>query len=136
MSRLSPQLQHAEADAALAALDALNVVLASGAALDVIATPSPASCSECPFQIICPAFWRRLAEDGMPGLVDVAIEGELVRLEDGSDGDLYTAYILMRLSSNQTVGRWRTAGRTAPVGSWRSALFSRWLSVPNCGRKT
>ncbi len=98
---IDPTVCNAEADAALAALDALNAMLASGAAAESLATPLPSSCSPCPFQIICPAFWQRLGEDGPQGLVDVALEGVLERLEAGPDCDLYTVHILIRSARNQ-----------------------------------
>jgi hypothetical protein len=91
----------AEADAALAALDTLNSGLISEARPECLAHPSPQACAGCPFQIICPAFWRRLGADGMKGLPDVAIEGVLQRLETSHDGDLYTVHLVVGSTSHQ-----------------------------------
>jgi hypothetical protein len=71
-----PAACDAEADAAVAALDALNRGLLSEALPERLAQPSQPACTECPFQTICPAFWRQLGADGMQGLPDVAIEAE------------------------------------------------------------
>jgi hypothetical protein len=87
----------AEADAALAGLDALNGALNAGAAPEDLAAPAALACSGCPFQIICPAFWQQLGR--LKGLTDPALEGILERLEPGPDGDLYTAYVTARAAS-------------------------------------
>src|SRR5207245_2361377 len=55
----------AEAEAAIAALDALNERLRSGARPADIASPAAASCSGCPFKITCPLFWSRLGDASM-----------------------------------------------------------------------
>jgi hypothetical protein len=83
----------AEASAALAALDELNFGLAGCARLETLARPGEASCSECPFQALCPAFWKWLETTGPSGLPDTAAAGVLERIELGQDGDLYTAYL-------------------------------------------
>jgi hypothetical protein len=96
-----PAACDAEADAAVAALDALNRGLLSEALPERLAQPSQPACTECPFQTICPAFWRPLGADGMQGLPDVAIEGVLNGLESSQDGDLYTAHRVLSTASHQ-----------------------------------
>ena len=83
----------AEASAALAALDNLNLGIAGCAALETLARPGEDACSGCPFQALCPAFWRWLKAAGSNGLPDTAAAGVLDRIELGQDGDLYTAYL-------------------------------------------
>lgn len=89
----------AEADAALTALDELNRRLAERAAPETLAQPGEASCSGCQFQAICPAFWPWLATAGSSGLADTAAAGVLDRIEQGQDGDLYTAYLTVQQPS-------------------------------------
>ena len=89
----------AEASAALAALDDLNLGLAGCAALETLARPGEDSCSGCPFQALCPAFWPWLEAAGSSGLPDTAAAGVLDRIELGQDGDLYTAYLTVHQPS-------------------------------------
>jgi hypothetical protein len=90
---LVPTACDAEVNAALAALDDLNLGLAAGAAPETLARPGEGSCSGCPFQVLCPAFWPWLAAAGSSSLPDVAAAAVLDRIEIGQDGDLYTAYL-------------------------------------------
>jgi DNA mismatch endonuclease (patch repair protein) len=83
----------AEANAALKALDALNQGLASNAARETLGRPTSGACGGCPFQALCPAFWRWLEKSGPQDLPEPAAEGALERIESGYDEDLYTAYI-------------------------------------------
>lgn len=106
--KIDPAACSAEADAALAALDAVNEGLNSGAAPGDLAAPAVSACSGCPFQIICPVFWPKLGHGGLTEFTDAALEGILERLEPGPDGDLYTVYITARsaaqhLNRNQAV---------------------------------
>jgi hypothetical protein len=94
-----PASCNAEADAALAALDALTGALSAGVHPESLALPAASACSGCPFQIICPGFWRQLGHDRMDGFTEAALEGKLRRLEPGPDGDLYTAYVTTRWAS-------------------------------------
>jgi CRISPR/Cas system-associated exonuclease Cas4 (RecB family) len=89
----------AEALAALDALDSLNRGLASGATAETLARPGNDSCGGCPFQAVCPAFWRWLAAHGSAGLPDTAAVGVLERVELGQDGDLYTAHVAINQPS-------------------------------------
>jgi hypothetical protein len=96
---LVPAACDAEANAALAALDDLNLGLAAGAALEALARPGEGSCGSCPFQALCPAFWLWLEAAGSSGLPGTAAAGVLDRIEQGQDGDLYTAYLAVRQPS-------------------------------------
>jgi hypothetical protein len=97
---LVPAACEAEATAALTALDALNEGLASGVAPEALARPASAACGACPFQTLCPAFWRWLGGVAPPNFSDVSAEGILERSELGQDGDLYTAYLLLRSATH------------------------------------
>jgi hypothetical protein len=116
---------NAEANAALGTLDALNSALTSGKTAEDLAHPSASACSSCPFQILCPAFWRHLGLPGMNDLTEAVLEGVLERLESGPDGDLYTAYITAQSTNGHLNGqqavvlRESVHGRLAPsdVGS-------------------
>lgn len=90
---LVPAACDAEASAALAALDDLNVGLAASAAPETLARPGEESCGGCPFQALCPAFWPWLEAAGSSGLPATAARTVLDRIELGQDGDLYTAYL-------------------------------------------
>ena len=96
---INPDACDDEADAAVAALEALNENLKSGARPAVIASPSATSCSGCPFKIICPPFWDSLHDATMQSLSDTAMNGTLSALEDGPDGDLYTAHVSVHSAS-------------------------------------
>jgi hypothetical protein len=96
---LVPAACDAEASAALAALDELNLGLASSAAPETLARPGEDSCGGCPFQALCPAFWPWLEAAGSTGLPDTAAAGVLDRIELGQDGDLYTAYLAVHQPS-------------------------------------
>ena len=67
----------AEAEEAIRLLNEYNEVLAQ--ALDPInlATPSPASCRWCHYQLYCPAFWGAVAPDWKDGLRSAAIAGSV-----------------------------------------------------------
>lgn len=96
---LVPAACNAEATAALAALDDLNLGLAARAALETLAQPGEDACGGCPFQAHCPAFWPWLKAAGSTGLPDTAAAGVLDRIELGQDGDLYTAYLAVHQPS-------------------------------------
>ena len=98
---LDPAACDAEADAALAALDALNQELASGTAPETLARPAPAACNGCPFRAICPAFWRWLGSACVEEPWEVAAEGVLEGFESGQDGDLYTAHLALHSATHQ-----------------------------------
>lgn len=88
-----------EADDAVAALNRLNVDLASACAPERMANPSAPNCAGCDFKIICPAFWQSLAGGDLRAIRATAIDGVLLSVEDGPDGDLYTAKINVVASS-------------------------------------
>lgn len=94
--RLVPAACDAEASAALAALDALNRGLSSNADPESLAQPGSAACGTCPFQALCPAFWRWLDGAGPQDLPEAAAEGVLDRVELGQEGDLYSACLALR----------------------------------------
>jgi PD-(D/E)XK nuclease superfamily protein len=96
---LVPVACDAEASAALAALDDLNLGLAASAAPETLARPGEDCCGSCPFQALCPAFWLWLETAGSSGLPDTAASGVLDRIELGQDGDLYTAYLAVHQPS-------------------------------------
>ncbi len=98
---LDPAACGAEADAALAALDTVNRGLAPGTAPEALARPAPLACGGCPFQAICPAFWRWLHGADAQQLADVGADGILQGIELGQDGDLYTAFLALRFSTHQ-----------------------------------
>ena len=102
---IDPASCNAEADAALAALDALNEALSSGAVAEELASPSAIACSGCPFMLVCPASWLRLSEGRLQGLADVALQGTLEKVEAGPDGDLYTADVLVRCATSELTGK-------------------------------
>lgn len=79
-----------EADAAVAALEAMNNSLVRDGEVSAIATPEEISCGQCQYQAICPAFWSWHASAGWPKLRDSAARGRLESVALGLDGDLYT----------------------------------------------
>ena len=93
----------AEAQAAISALQELNANLLAGTPIQALASPGPLTCIGCPFKTICAAFWDGLRSGEMREFPDMAIEGELQSLEDGPDGDLYTARIMVSAASRVLV---------------------------------
>jgi hypothetical protein len=96
---INPAECDAEAEAALGALHALNAKLVAEVHPESIACSEPANCAGCPFKMICPAFWEKLLTGEMKGLQDAVILAELLSLEDGPDGDLYTVGIRVMAAS-------------------------------------
>jgi hypothetical protein len=70
----TPAECEAEAEAAVALLDAYNAAVAAGTNLAALATPSPDACRWCPFEPFCPAFWSSV-NPGWSGQLD----GEVIR---------------------------------------------------------
>lgn len=99
---LDPAECDAEAKAAVDSLKALNAKIIGGARPHEIASPGPKGCMGCPFKLICRPFWSRLNEPEMLELPDAALAGELALLEDGPDGDIYSA-ILQVEAANRDV---------------------------------
>jgi hypothetical protein len=93
---LSPAQCDAEADAAVGGMEELNGYLRSGATAEALAQPSAEACTGCPFQIICPAFWKWLDSSHDFDAEFRAGQGTLQRIEPGQDGDLYTAFLVLR----------------------------------------
>ncbi|WP_192803722.1 PD-(D/E)XK nuclease family protein [Sinorhizobium alkalisoli] len=79
----------AEADAAVAGLQAMNEALERGFDSSELASPSEIACGQCQYQAICPAFWSRCASASWPQLREPAARGTLVSIDPGVDGDLY-----------------------------------------------
>lgn len=120
----------AEATSALSALDAMNDALASGTVPEAIAAPSPAACGGCPFQALCPAFWRWLGAGGPKELPEAAAEGVVERTELGQDGDLYTARIALRSASHPLARQQLLVLRRSTHGDLTaSPCGSRWRIV-------
>jgi len=96
---LDPAECDAEAREAVDSLIALNAKICGGKQPYELARPGPASCAGCPFKLMCQAFWTKLREPEMLELPDGAMAGELVSLEDGPDGDIYSACIRVEEAS-------------------------------------
>ena len=96
--RIDPEECKAEAEAALEALSDVNRELLEGTPPETLARPSSVSCGRCPFQAVCPAFWKWIEKDGM---VDqpVAAALEVESIDVGYEADLYTAYVAVLASS-------------------------------------
>jgi PD-(D/E)XK nuclease superfamily len=115
----------AEADAAVAALDGLNSKLASGCTLEEVAEPASASCSACNFKTICPMFWQSLARDQLPSLKAAVMGGDLIAVDDGQDGDLYTARIAVRAASRRLSSEQPVVLRRSIHGELRSSAIGQ-----------
>jgi hypothetical protein len=89
----------AEAEAAVDSLIELNTKIGAGDEPHELARPGPTSCAGCPFKLICPAFWTALGGTEMLELPDAAMTGELLSLENGPDGDIYSANIQVQRAS-------------------------------------
>ena len=117
----------AEAKAALEALAHVKRELSQGTAPETLANPSSASCGRCPFQMICPGFWKWIEHDGFQDS-SVAVAAKVVSIDVGHDSDLYTAQVVVLASScsldrEQTVTLRRSAHGdlvdTPPGSRWR-----------------
>jgi hypothetical protein len=127
---IDPVACDAEADAAVAALNALNGGLLSEALPERLGQPSPPACTACPFQIICPAFWRQLSAGALRSLPDVAVEGALESLEASHDRDLYTAHLALSAASHQLNAHQPVVLRKSVHGDLTAlASASRWRIV-------
>ncbi|MGY8710476.1 PD-(D/E)XK nuclease family protein [Bradyrhizobium sp. 18BD] len=99
---LAPAECDAEADAAIADLDAWNGALSSAARAADLASPSETSCGSCRFQLVCPAFWEWLARRSPNGAVieaPVAVSGQVNSVQLGNDGDLQTVTLAGAVST-------------------------------------
>lgn len=83
----------AEADAAIAGLDAMNQALSTGCDSAALASPGQAACGQCPYLAICPAFWSWSAAKPWPELLEPAARGTLRSVDPGMDGDLYAVNV-------------------------------------------
>ena len=95
---LDPEKCKAEAEAALRALEEVNRELRRATAPDMLASPDSASCSRCPFQALCPAFWRWLKECSRE-VVPAAAAVNVIGIDIGHDSDLYMAHVEVASSS-------------------------------------
>ena len=101
--RLDPEKCKAEAKAALQALEDTNRELRRGTPPATLGSPNSQSCARCPFQALCPAFWRWLKEFRCE-IVPPAAAVEVIGIDMGQDSDLYTAHIAV-VSSSLPVGQ-------------------------------
>ena len=83
----------AEADAAIAGLDAMNQALSTGSDSAALASPSQVACGQCPFMAICPAFWSWSEANPWTELPAPAARGTLLSVDCGMDGDLYAVNV-------------------------------------------
>ena len=83
----------AEADAAIAGLDAMNHALATGCDSAALASPGQVACGQCPYMAICPAFWSWSEASPWPELLEPAARGTLLSVDPGMDGDLYAVNV-------------------------------------------
>jgi hypothetical protein len=65
----------AEAEQAIRLLTEYNELLARASDPNDLASPSPANCRWCQYQLYCPAFWSAVAPDWQAGLRSAAIVG-------------------------------------------------------------
>lgn len=79
----------AEADAAIAGLQAMNQALGRGCGSSELASPGETICGQCQYQAICPAFWSWCTSASWPHLREPAARGTLESIDPGVDGDLY-----------------------------------------------
>ncbi|MBR1217499.1 PD-(D/E)XK nuclease family protein [Bradyrhizobium sp. U87765 SZCCT0131] len=99
---LAPAECDAEADAAIADLDAWNSALTSAARAADLASPSEASCGSCRFQLVCPAFWEWLARrtpNGAALEAPIAVSGQVSSVQLGNDGDLQSVTLAGAVST-------------------------------------
>jgi hypothetical protein len=86
----------AEADAAIAGLDAMNQALSAGGDSAALASPSQVACGQCPYLAICPAFWSWCEAGSWPELREPAACGRLVSVDPGMNGDLYAVNLSLK----------------------------------------
>jgi hypothetical protein len=86
----------AEADAAIAGLDAVNQALSAGCDSSTLASPSQVACGQCPYLAICPAFWSWCEAGCWPELREPAARGTFVSVDPGIDDDLYAVNLSLK----------------------------------------
>jgi hypothetical protein len=72
---LAPGECEAEASNAMRLLDEYNEALARNPDPIDLASPSPASCRWCPYQLYCPGFWAAVVPEWKDGIRSAAIAG-------------------------------------------------------------
>ena len=126
---ISPSDCDHEADEAVAALNKLNQHLTSAYDPDTIASPSPSHCASCDYKIICPVFWKALSNGDLQDIKTAAIEGILTALQDGQDGDLYTAELKAISSSRTTNANQQIVLRKSIHGELRHASIGETIRL-------
>ena len=96
--RLDPEKCKTEAEAALQALEDVNRELRRATPPAILASPDSESCSRCPFQAPCPAFWRWLKECSRE-VVPPAAAVKVIGIDMGHDSDLYIARVAVESPS-------------------------------------
>ena len=96
--RIDPEECKAEAEAALEALSDANSELLNGTPPETLARPNSVSCGRCPFQAVCPAFWKWIEKDGMADQ-SVAAALKVESIDVAYEADLYTAHVTVLASS-------------------------------------
>lgn len=103
---LSPAECDAEADRAVQDLESWNSALASSRDAGDLANPSPWSCHNCRFQLVCPAFWTWIARNApvnmQPGAA-LAAAGPINSVQLGNDGDLQTVSLSNVVSTQPSI---------------------------------
>ncbi len=124
---LSPAECDAEADRAVGAMEELNARLRSGGTAEALARPSAEACTGCPFQIVCPAFWKWLDSIQAFDAECRAGEGTLQRTDLGQDGDLYSAFLVLRRPAARRGDSQPLVLRRSVHGDWtKSPPGAKW----------
>lgn len=74
---ISPDECAHEAEAAVSMLTQYNADVRGARSPVSVASPSPSTCCGCPFQILCPAFWKTVAVDWLADLGSHVIEAHV-----------------------------------------------------------
>lgn len=74
---IDPHVCEEEANDAVRLLDDYNALVCKGSDSTELASPSPGACRWCPFQAICPAFWKAVTPDWLDELGTAVIMGTI-----------------------------------------------------------
>jgi hypothetical protein len=89
-----------EADAAVSAMEALNSLVSTAGPAKRLASVSPTNCWNCPFKLICEAFWQSPPQNAAEIPAMAALSGLFTSVRNGIDGDLYSLELAVEASTH------------------------------------
>ena len=89
-----------EADAAVSAMEVLNGLVSAAGPAERLAEVSQINCWNCPFKLLCGAFWQSPPQNVPEIPASAALSGVITSVQGGIDGDLYSLEIAVEASTH------------------------------------